>query len=235
LIECVDITGSTNADLVSRLAAGEPVFAGSWRVAKRQSAGRGRLGRVWNDGLGNFMGSTVVRPQVGDPPLPSLALVAGIAVHLAVSDILPAPYQAQLKWPNDVMVGDAKLAGILLERAGDALVVGIGVNLAQAPDLPDRHTVALSRFGPVPDAVDFAQNLAVIFAEELQKWREYGLAAMLSRWQVAAFPLGTPLSVKGVQGNLSGHYAGLDETGALQLALPDGRLHIVHAGDVQLL
>jgi BirA family biotin operon repressor/biotin-[acetyl-CoA-carboxylase] ligase len=235
LIECIDITGSTNADLVFRLAAGGPVFAGSWLVALRQTAGRGRLGRVWDDGAGNFMGSTVHFPRAEDPPLASLALVVGLAVQRVVSDILPLPYQAQLKWPNDVMVGDAKLAGILLERAGEALVIGVGVNIAQAPDLPERATVALSRFGSVPGVEEFASRLASSFASELELWRNYGLAAMLQRWLAVAYPLGTAMSVKGLNGTITGHFAGLDESGALQLALPDGRLHIVHAGDVQLL
>ena len=64
---------------------------------------------------------------------------------------IPPPHRAMLKWPNDVLIGGAKLAGILLERVGDAVVIGIGVNLAAAPDLPDRATIALSAFGPAPD------------------------------------------------------------------------------------
>jgi BirA family biotin operon repressor/biotin-[acetyl-CoA-carboxylase] ligase len=67
LIETVAITGSTNADLLERLAAGEPVSDGFWLVARRQSAGRGRLGRAWSDGAGNFMGSTAVNLLPGDP------------------------------------------------------------------------------------------------------------------------------------------------------------------------
>ena len=105
------------------------------------------------------MGSTAVRLLPHDPAPGSLALVAGLAVLEAVSAILPPPYAAQLKWPNDVLVGGAKLAGILLERVGDTVVVGIGVNLAAAPELPDRATVALSRFGSTPDRDNFAAEV----------------------------------------------------------------------------
>ena len=235
MIETLGITGSTNADLAARLAAGEFVPEGFWLVADRQNAGRGRLGRVWNDGAGNFMGSTVVSLTAHQPAPGSLALVAGLAVQAAVVPLVPPPLVPLLKWPNDVLVGPAKLAGILLERVGDAVVVGIGVNLAQAPDLPDRQTLALSAYGPAPDRDGFAISLAAHFASELAHWRTYGLSALINRWQGAAHPLGTPLTVaNGANPPLSGRFSGLDDTGALRLALPDGTCRTIHAGDVHL-
>jgi len=233
LIETIPETGSTNADLLARLAGGDAVAEGDWLVADRQTAGRGRQGREWFDGSGNFMGSTVVRCRAGDPPSPSLALVAGLAVQAAVSPHVPPPAFAVLKWPNDVMVGMAKLAGILLERVGEDVVVGVGVNLARAPDVPERETVACSRFGPAPDRDGFAAGLARAFADELQRWRQFGLAATIARWQACAHPVGTALTVTPPgEGVLSGHFAGLDESGALRLALPDGTTRIVHAGEI---
>jgi BirA family biotin operon repressor/biotin-[acetyl-CoA-carboxylase] ligase len=136
LIETVAVTGSTNADLLARLAAGEPLGDGFWLVARRQNAGRGRLGRVWNDGAGNFMGSGVVRLSPGEPHAGSLALVAGLAVHEAVAPYVPAPHRAMLKWPNDLLVDGAKLAGILLERVGDAVVVGMASIWRRRPACP---------------------------------------------------------------------------------------------------
>lgn len=204
-------------------------------VADRQNAGRGRLGRVWNDGTGNFMGSTVVALGGHQPHAGSLALVAGVAVQAAVAPLVPPPHQALLKWPNDVLIGGAKLAGILLERVGEAVVVGIGVNLAQAPDLADKDTIALTHFGPAPNRDDFADNLAQCFAEELTRWRNYGLEALVSRWQAVAHPIGTPLVVQdGTNPPLSGHFAGLDAQGALRLTLRDGTSRTIHAGDVHL-
>jgi len=235
LIETIAATGSTNADLLARLAEGEPVAEGFWLVARRQTAGRGRLGRAWRDGAGNFMGSTVVHLRPGDPQAGSLALMAGLAVHEAVAPYVPAPHRALLKWPNDLLVDGAKLAGILLERRGDAVVVGIGVNLAQAPALPDRATCALTDFAPAPDAAAFAQDLAQGFARQLDLWRGYGLDALAARWQAVAHPIGTPLTVGDpAQGTLQGGFAGLDEGGALRLTLADGTTRIVHAGDVSL-
>ena len=89
MIRTVAQTGSTNADLAARLAAGDVVPEGDWLVADRQTAGRGRQGRPWSDGAGNFMGSTVVHPGPGDPPVPTLALVAGLGVAALLQDFRP--------------------------------------------------------------------------------------------------------------------------------------------------
>ncbi|MEN9931896.1 MAG: hypothetical protein RIS17_469 [Pseudomonadota bacterium] len=233
LIETIPVTGSTNADLAARLRGGERIGEGQWLVAERQTQGRGRQGRDWFEGAGNFMGSTIVRLQPGDPVLTGLPFLAGLAVYEAVAGMLAQPQLLQLKWPNDLMLSGAKLAGILLERVEDAVIVGIGVNLAQAPQLPGRKTAALSNLGPAPEAGAFALRLADSFAEELRHWREYGMQALLTRWLAAAHPDGTPLTVH-EQGAamISGTFAGLEESGALRLRLADGATRVIHAGDV---
>lgn len=235
MIQTVPETGSTNADLAARLAAGEAVPEGEWLVADRQTAGRGRQGRAWFDGHGNFMGSTVVRPAPGDPPVASLALLCGLALHEVTASMIPPPDVAQLKWPNDLMVGTAKLAGVLLERVGDAVIAGIGVNLAQAPKVEGRATIALSSFGPTPDRDHFAVTLARQFDIELERWRSFGLDLLIRRWMAAAHPLGTSLLV-GEPGEepLSGRFNGLTRDGALQLLLADGTTRVIHAGEVRL-
>jgi len=235
VIEVVASTRSTNADLAARLSEGSSYPEGQWLVARQQTGGRGRLGREWFDGLGNFMGSTVVGINDADPYPASLALVAGLAVHEAVSPHVPPPMQALLKWPNDVLIGGAKLAGILLERVKDNVIVGIGVNLAAAPDLPDRQAVALSSFGPAPDLEHFAERLAACFAVELERWRTYGLPVTISRWLAAAHPVGTPLTALAPdETQIQGTFAGLAEDGALQLRLTDGTTRVIHSGEVML-
>ncbi len=235
MIRFVAATGSTNADLAARLAAGEHVAEGEWLVADRQTVGKGRQGRAWEDGAGNFMGSTVVRLGPGDPPPGTLALVAGLAVHEVVSQHLQPPHLATLKWPNDILIRAAKLAGILLERAGDAVIVGIGVNLARAPVVPGRETATLAQFGPAPSRDHFAAKLARTFDLELERWRTYGLAPIVARWLAAAHPLGTLLRV-GEPGEppLAGTFAGLADDGALRLRLEDGQVRAIHAGEVRL-
>ena len=235
MIETIAETGSTNADSIARIARGDGPAEGRWLVADRQRDGRGRLGRAWFDGAGNFMGSTVVRLAPHDPTPGSLALVAGLAVLETISAILPPPHRAQLKWPNDVLIAGAKLAGILLERVGDMVVVGIGVNLAAAPELANRATVALSRFAPAPGRDGFASQLAAHFACEVSRWRNYGLGPIVARWQAAGHPVGTQLRVADGNGAiLNGTFAGLSEDGALRMALADGTTRVIYAGEVNL-
>ena len=234
-IENVRETGSTNADLLARIERGERVVEGTWLVTDRQHAGRGRQGRAWIDAPGNFMGSTVVRLSGQDPPAPSLSLVAGLAVYVSVVARLAEPRQLQLKWPNDLLLGGAKIAGILLERSGDSAVVGIGVNLAAAPVLPDRATSKLAMIGPAPERDSFARDLAATFQHELARWRQFALEPIIADWLAAAHPAGSALLVHGGEGTpLNGTFAGLEPDGALRLRLADGRVRIIHAGDVTL-
>ncbi len=208
---------------------------GEWWVADRQTAGKGRQGRSWLGGVGNFMGSTVVRPGPGDPPPQSLAFATALAIYEAVLPLLADPLALSLKWPNDLLLGGAKLAGVLLEREGEAVVVGVGVNLAVAPELSDRKTIALSALGPPPDRDTFAHSLAAAFDRELERWRTYGLDPLLRRWQQAAHPPGTPLTVHEPGGAvLAGTFAGLAADGSLLLRLEDGSLRPIHAADVTL-
>jgi BirA family biotin operon repressor/biotin-[acetyl-CoA-carboxylase] ligase len=233
-IETVRETGSTNADLLARMEAGEHLPEGYWLVADRQRAGRGRQGRRWLDAPGNFMGSTAVQLGWHDPSAPGLSLVAGLAAYEAVLARLADPKPLQLKWPNDLLLGSSKIAGILLERAGQGVVVGIGVNLSAAPTLPGLQAGHLASAGPAPDRDAFARELATIFAREVAQWREFGLEPIMSRWLAAAHPRGSALSVHADGARLSGRFEGLEADGALRLRLPDGALRVVHAGDVAM-
>ena len=233
MIETVAETGSTNADLIARLAAGEPLPEGYWLVTDRQSAGRGRQGRSWEDATGNFMGSTIIRPGHGDPIPHTLSLAVGLAVYEALSEVAAVASKTRLKWPNDVMIGKAKLAGILLENSSGVIVAGIGVNLAHAPQVEGRETVALSQFGPAPDRDLFADKLAVSLDRELERWRSYGLETLIRRWQAAADPPGTSMTVHEPNGKrVSGEFAGLASDGSLQLRLANGETRSIHAGEV---
>ncbi|MFN4112334.1 MAG: biotin--[acetyl-CoA-carboxylase] ligase [Sphingomonadaceae bacterium] len=235
MIETTAETGSTNTDLLDRLQAGERIPEGMWLVADRQTAGRGRQGRAWSGGQGNFMGSTVVHRLPGDPPAPTLALIAGLVLHEAATPLVPDASRLRLKWPNDLLYSNAKLAGILLERQGSAVVVGIGVNLAVAPDLPDRQTCTFAAFGPAPDRDLFAATLAQLFDRELARWRTFGLEPMIRRWSAAALPSGTALTVHdGNAAPVTGTFAGLAPDGSLLLHLSDGATRAIHAGDVML-
>ncbi len=204
---------------------------GEWLVALAQDAGRGRQGRVWQDGAGNFQGSTLIVLRPDDPPAPTLALAAGLALIRAVEASAPAA-GLMLKWPNDLLLGRGKLGGILLERSGDRIVAGFGVNLVVAPDIPDRPTAALAEIALVTPTA-FAPVLAAAFARELDRWRT-DLTAQRALWLESAHAVGTAITVHAGQGDqVDGEFAGLDPSGALQLRLADGTVRVIHAADVQ--
>jgi BirA family biotin operon repressor/biotin-[acetyl-CoA-carboxylase] ligase len=235
LITLVEQTGSTNADLAAAIRSGEGWSEGHWLVARRQTAGRGRQGREWFDGEGNFMGSTVVdAPEAGAPPA-SLSFVAALAVRDAAAEALGAGAPLALKWPNDVLLDGGKLSGILLEMVRGRIVVGIGVNLSRAPAVPGRTTAALAAHGTPPPLEAFAASLAAAFARRLEAWRTYGLAPVLHAFLAhAAHAQGAPLTVHDSDGApLSGSFAGLEESdGALRLRLADGSERVIRAGDI---
>ncbi|MFC3099545.1 biotin--[acetyl-CoA-carboxylase] ligase [Altererythrobacter lauratis] len=234
-IDIIAETGSTNSDLLARLAKGETLAEGYWLIANRQTSGRGRQGRAWLDAPGNFMGSTLVHLREGDPPVSSLSFVAALAVYRAASGRVARPETLILKWPNDVLLSGAKFCGILLEREGPFAVIGIGVNLAAAPRIAGRQTLALAAVGAPTDRNLFAADLAHSMADELARWREYGAGPLLARWEAAAHRAGSRLSVHCATGEkVSGTYMGLAADGALRLALDDGTTQVIHAGDVML-
>jgi BirA family transcriptional regulator, biotin operon repressor / biotin---[acetyl-CoA-carboxylase] ligase len=242
-IRTVPETGSTNDDLA--ILAREGAAESTWLRAERQTGGKGRQGRVWQSPAGNLYASTLVRLRPGDPPAPTLALVAAVALHEAIS--LTADGVA-IKWPNDLVFipprngegdhakhgggGPAKLAGILLEREEEAVIIGFGVNLAAYPNNIDPPATSLAALaGAAPDPGAFAELLAEIFSRWLARWRVKGLPPVRRRWLDAAHPLGTALAT--AEGE--GLFDGLDESGALRLRLADGTVRTIHAGDVFLI
>jgi len=217
--------------MLARLARGEHVGEGHWLVADRQTAGRGRLGRPWGDGQGNFMGSTVVQLTAGDPSPATLALVVAVALAKVVKAFAPG-VPLQLKWPNDLLVDGAKCSGILLERGGNAVVIGIGVNLVSAPDLPDRKTFCFADGGAAIDRDRFADALAIALVDALRSWRQEGVESIVRAWLPLGHPVGTPLRVS--EQGIDGTFDGLAPDGALRLRRADGAVMLIHAGDVEL-
>ncbi|NUT00053.1 MAG: biotin--[acetyl-CoA-carboxylase] ligase [Sphingomonas sp.] len=222
----VERTGSTNADLLRDPTAVE----GDWLVAMAQDSGRGRQGREWISEAGNFFGSTLVILAPGDPAPQSLSLAASLALIEAV-DVGVPDQSLMLKWPNDLLLGNAKLAGILLERSGGRVVAGFGVNLASAPRISGRDTAALND-AILPQA--FAPLLAGSFARILSLWRSSEPEAFARAWQQRAHPVGTRLTVHSGDGEkVNGVFDGIEADGALRLRRGD-EVSIIRAGDVEL-
>lgn len=235
IFEEVTLTGSTNADLLARTVQGAP--EGLWLRADAQDGGRGRLGRIWESPSGNLFASTIVRLRDTDPSPASLAFVTAVAVFDAVRQMAPQ-VPICVKWPNDILTPDgAKLCGVLLERASDAVVVGIGLNLVWHPQNLERKVTDLLTLGATPpDAQTAVEIVAEVFARYLAIWRQSGVEVIVRHWEARAHPRGTALSAKLPDGeHLDGLYAGLNEDGALQLRLADGSIRAIHAADVFLI
>ena len=233
-IRFVAQTGSTNDDLAA--LARDGAAEGLWLRAGVQAGGRGRQGRPWQSPEGNLHASTLVRLRPGDPPAPTLALLAAVALHEALC-LFARGAGISIKWPNDLLAQGAKLSGILLEREGEAVVIGFGVNLAHHPEDTPRPSICLAALtGTAPDPDTFLETLAEILARWLGRWRTEGLAPVRAAWLAAAHPIGTALSTHDPGGAaIEGLFDGLDEAGALRLRLADGRVERILAGDVFLI
>lgn len=219
--------GSTNDWLLSRA---ETLPDGQWVIADRQTAGRGRRGRAWQDGAGNFMGSVLVKAG-GD--VQQLSFVAALALHQALAGCTGQPARFALKWPNDVLLDGAKCSGILLERQGAALVIGIGVNLAHHPAGTERPAISLAAAGlPVPTPAALLVELAPAFTRWRSLWEVQGFAPIRAAWLARTTGIGTRIVARLGSESPEGRFEGIAEDGALLMRLDDGHVRAIHAGEV---
>lgn len=234
-------TASTNADLVAAALAG--AAEGTALLAARQTAGRGREGRVWHSPSGNLHLSVLLRPDCAAGQAGQIGLIAALAVAETLAPLLPAGARLALKWPNDVLAAPAggaaaKLAGVLVEtglagaRIGWA-VVGIGVNLAHHPDDAARPATSLPALGAAPAAPEaVAPALLGRFAARLAVWRAEGFAPARAAWQARGPEVGEPASVRIGATLLSGRFRALDPLGRLVLEDAGGGLRTLAAGEL---
>ncbi len=237
MIEVVHETGSTNADLLARVRQGDAPAEGYWLRAERQTSGRGRMGREWQSVPGNLFCSTVIKLGSGEPAPATLSFVAGLALHDTARRCLFDRTPLLLKWPNDLLVREAKIAGILLQREGDCIIAGFGVNVSHSPDIPGRKTTHLGyengKFANGPDSV--LDLLAPAMARRLADWRELPLLHTLSEWLVRSHRFDDRLRVVDSDGDqLCGSYRGLTADGALRLQPIGEAERTIHSGDVLL-
>lgn len=220
--------GSTNDEAARLAEAGAAEGTVVW--AREQTGGRGRRGRQWASPVGNLYTSTILRPACNA----ARAAELGFAAALAVADIVPAGRDVRVKWPNDVMVDGGKIAGILPESSigaqGDVehVVIGIGVNVGFAPQLPEMRYPSAALGGPVEDALE---RLTAALAARVAQWRREGFETVRTAWLAKAGPLGLDVDVKLGEELVRGRFAGMDREGALLLDTPSGPRKIV-AGEL---
>jgi BirA family transcriptional regulator, biotin operon repressor / biotin---[acetyl-CoA-carboxylase] ligase len=231
---------STNLDAMRRISTG--TRGPLWLLAREQTAGKGRSGRNWTSEPGNFYGSLILPVACSPAIAHHLSLIAGIAVVDALNASAGAPIAGlRLKWPNDVLIGHSKLAGILLESTTDpatghlTAVIGIGINLANPPSTLDRPVAALQPHlkNVTPD------TLVAPISHWLDHWLRLwnvgqGFDAVRAAWLARAGQLGETIQINSGAGPVAGVFAGLDADGALLLRHATGDTSRFSYGDVTL-
>ena len=215
---------STNDEATRLAEAGAPEHTLVW--AREQTGGRGRRGRFWASPVGNLYCSTILRPNCSAQQAAEIGFVAA----LAVADLVPRGRSVRVKWPNDVLVDGGKVAGILPESSVgqegkvEYVVLGIGVNVSFAPQLPDMRYPGAVLGGTVEAA---AEGLARGLARWLTEWRRAGFDEIRAGWLAKAGPLGAEVDVRLGEELVRGRFAGMDEGGALLLDTAAGPRRIL--------
>ena len=231
-----DTLASTNAEALTRARAGErePL----WIVAAEQSAGRGRRGNEWVSPTGNLYATLLLTDPAASECAPELSFVTALALHDAIVERAPELSAAlALKWPNDVLCGGAKLAGILIEgeRAANALAVaiGIGVNCQNHPAATPYPVTDLRAAGANVAAASLFETLSATMLKRLRLWRRgAGFADIRADWIARGAGMGGDMRVKLLDREIFGHSEGLDERGRLLLRVADGSVQTIAAGEV---
>ncbi len=231
-----DTLDSTNSEAHRRAAAGErgPL----WIRAGRQEAGRGRSGRAWSSPSGNLSATYLFEPGCQPACRHQLSFVAGLAGYDAVRPHIAPRAPLQLKWPNDLQIGSAKVGGILVECSSydgaDLAMIGIGINIAVAPVVEGREVARLADHGGTLTPADLLAGLADAMQLWLARWGGgEGFGEVRRAWLERAHRVGQPLSVTVTDTKRDGSFAGLDDDGAMRLDIGGEVLRVTH-GDVQL-
>ena len=230
----LETVGSTNAEALARARAGErgPL----WISAEVQTNGRGRSGRTWVSPKGNLYATLLLTEPCAPALAAQLAFVSGLALHDAVAQCARAlASKLTLKWPNDLLLGDAKLAGILIESENVpvfSVALGIGVNCISHPDGTPYPATDMRSAGADVASQTLLQALSASMQQRLEQWRRgEGFAQIRAAWLARAAGLGQPIGVRLPDRELTGRFGGLDEGGRLLLDQA-GQVVTVTAGDV---
>lgn len=225
--------GSTN-DEARRLALEGAAADLLVVTAEHQSAGRGRRGRVWQSPAGNLHASVLIRLDRSLAESAQIGFVAALALAEALAALAPGA-DIRCKWPNDVLANGRKIAGMLLETAGDGwLVLGFGVNVEQAPPPGEAlyASIALAQLAEGRRASDVLAAFCARFGPGLALWRAEGFPPVRRAWLERARGLGEQAVVRLEAETLTGLFQGLDDDGALILDQGDNGTRRIMAGDV---
>lgn len=231
-----DEVDSTNEE-AKRLARGGGA-EGAVLWAKRQTAGKGRMGREWISEDGNLYVSLLLRPHVPFAQWPQLSFVTALAMHDAILPMLEEKADITLKWPNDILINKKKVGGILLEAFTDDdrqqwLVAGIGINIECHPN----HNILFPATCLKENGIEIVSAKIVLsrflscFMERYDRWVGEGFAGMNKEWQKHAFLLGETVEISASGNEIKGVFKGIDAAGHM-LIEQNGIIIPVMAGDI---
>jgi BirA family biotin operon repressor/biotin-[acetyl-CoA-carboxylase] ligase len=231
-----DTVGSTN-DEAKRLArAGAEEGTVVW--ALEQTAGRGRRGRIWASPRGNLYASLILRPGLPVSRAAQLSFVAALAVGDTLGSTCKQLDELSYKWPNDVLVHDRKIAGILLEselgegEIPEFVIVGIGINLISSPHDTEFPATSVAEQGvPTVSPAEALEELARHFQVWVRRWHQDGFAPIRTAWRARAMSLGEAIRVQLEAATLHGRFIDIDQEGVLLLERA-GELRHISAADV---
>lgn len=224
-----DRVGSTNDVARSMAEAGAP--HATVIHADEQTAGRGRRLHTWFSPFGNLYLSVLLRTGQAARRNIELSFLSALAVADTVEQLLPSKIEVLLKWPNDVLVHGSKISGVLLEQVGDAIIIGIGLNISQAPTNTAYKTTTIVANGGTASVNAAREILLCSLGSYLATWRDTGFLPISDQWLSRSHAIGAVLQVNQQGGTISGVFAGLDSGGALLLDTASGRRRIF-AGDI---
>ncbi|MEM1398135.1 MAG: biotin--[acetyl-CoA-carboxylase] ligase, partial [Pseudomonadota bacterium] len=183
----------------------------------------GRRGTPWEGHPKNLMASRLFPLLKNDPPAAQISFVAAVAMADTVRAVCPG-LLPELKWPNDVLIGDAKVCGLLAElipvEGGEQLVcLGVGLNIARAPKIAGKLTTCLAHEidGRPPERIEVLEVFEAKFHNFLLKWRADGFLPIAIAWRARAYGIGRKARVVGAGEDVSGVVDGIDEDGGLRL------------------
>ncbi|ADR52712.1 birA bifunctional protein [Candidatus Liberibacter solanacearum CLso-ZC1] len=234
--EFFDTIVSTNDECMKRALSGD--LGNLWIIASRQTSGRGRGGKKWVSDKGNLYASLLLIDSISKDSLTLLSFAVSVAMHSIIASILPAEVDVKIKWPNDLLVFQRKIAGILIEtldlKSGlQAIVIGIGLNVEYCPKDTSYPVTSLRKEGGCIDL----KSILPIFFQEIAKmlaiWKkDTGREEIMKLWRCFAYGIGNPITIKLPQFSISGHFVGVDDFGYLLLEEKKGCFRKIFTGDI---
>lgn len=231
-----DVLDSTNDQCRRMFEGGTP--GNFWVVSAKQSSGKGRRGREWVSRQGNLFASLLYGIDCDLETASELSFVTAVAAREVVADILQDNIPVTCKWPNDILVGGKKVAGILLETAGQGsekpshVIIGIGINVMNHPENPLYPATNLKKERCPKLELDLIlSRLVHTMAYWISQWKDHGFTPVRKAWKAHASGLGQEIIVRLPNEELKGRFVDLDKSGALILEFAGERRHIT-AGDV---